>query len=120
MQERTFRAMGCQMLAVIDRDDAPAATRLATVPGWFEEWEQQLSRFRADSALSRLNAAAGLPVVVPTALLRVLDVARRSDGLVQPALLTALEAAGYDRSFDALARQGTIDRGPVPASALDW
>jgi len=122
MQERTFRAMGCQMLAVIDRDDAPAAMRLAAVPGWFEEWEQQLSRFRADSALSRLNTAAGHPVVVPPALWQVLGVAleaaRLSDGLVQPTMLTALEAAGYDRSFDQIARQGTVARALV--HAVDW
>jgi thiamine biosynthesis lipoprotein len=122
MQEHTFRAMGCQTLAIIDRDDEPAATQLAAVPGWFEEWEQQLSRFRVDSALSQLNAAAGRPVVVPPALWQVLgvalDAARLSDGLVQPALLTALEAAGYDRSFDQIGRQGTAER--APARAADW
>jgi len=122
MQERTFRAMGCQMLAVIDRDDALAATRLAAVSGWFEAWEQQLSRFRADSALSRLNAAAGQPVVVPPALWHVLGVAleaaRLSDGLVQPTMLTALEAAGYDRSFDQIAHQGSVAQAPIHAG--DW
>ena len=122
MQERTFRAMGCRMLAVIDRDDAAAATRLAAVPGWFEGWEQQLSRFRADSALSRLNAAAEHPVVVPPALWQVLGVAleaaRLSDGLVQPTLLTALEAAGYDRSFDQIARQGSVARALI--HTVDW
>ena len=122
VQEHSFRAMGCQMLAVIDRDDAPAATRLAAVPGWFEAWEQQLSRFRADSALSRLNAAAGRSVVVPPELLQALGVALKaaqlSDGLVQPALLAALEQAGYDRSFEDVARQTSVEPAPVPAT--DW
>lgn len=122
MQKHLFRAMGCQMMAVIDRDDARAAKQLAAVPSWFEDWEQQLSRFRADSALSQLNAAAGHPALVPPALWQVihvaLDAARLSDSLVQPALLTALEAAGYDRSFDQIVRQGTVDRAPLPAA--DW
>src|SRR5262245_9020671 len=119
MQEYRFRAMGCQMLATVDRDDAEAAARLAAVPGWFEEWEQQLSRFRPDSDLSRLNATSGRPVAVPPALWEVLGVAldgaRQSGGLVQPTILAALEAAGYDRSFDQLAPE--MPGAPLPAHA---
>jgi thiamine biosynthesis lipoprotein len=122
MQEYRFRAMGCQMLAAVDSDDAPAVAQLAKVPRWFEAWEQQLSRFRAGSDLSCLNQAAGRPVVVPPALWEVLgvalDAARRSEGLVQPTILAALEAAGYDRSFDQLAP--AIAGTPPPAHAADW
>jgi thiamine biosynthesis lipoprotein len=122
MQEYRFRAMGCHMLAVLDGDGAGAVAQLAAVPGWFEEWEQQLSRFRADSDLSRLNAAAGRPVVVPPALWEVLgvalDMARQSEGLVQPAILAALEAAGYDRSFDQLAP--AMAGAPAPTLPADW
>jgi thiamine biosynthesis lipoprotein len=116
MRELAFRAMGSQMLAVIDRDDAQADAQLAAVPGWFEAWEQQLSRFRADSDLARLNAADGQPVVVSSALWQVigvaLDAAQQSDGLVRPTMLDALEAAGYDRSFDTIdqGHKGTIYR----------
>src|SRR6266545_3641060 len=109
MRELAFRAMGSHMLAVIDRDDTQTDAQLAAVPGWFEAWEQQFSRFRADSDLARLNAPDGRPVVVPSALWQVigvaLDAAQQSDGLVRPTMLDALEAAGYDRSFD------TIDQG---------
>jgi FAD:protein FMN transferase len=122
MQEYQFRAMGCHMLAVIDCDDTPAVAQLAEVPGWFEAWEQQLSRFRADSDLSRLNAAGGHSAVVPPALWEVLgvalDAARQSEGLVQPTILAALEAAGYDRSFDELAP--AMAGAPLPAHASDW
>jgi thiamine biosynthesis lipoprotein len=114
MRELAFRAMGSHMLAVIDRDDTQADAQLAAVPGWFETWEQQLSRFRADSDLARLNAADGQAVVVPSALWQVigvaLDAAQQSDGLVRPTMLDALEAAGYDRSFD------TIDQGHMSAA----
>jgi thiamine biosynthesis lipoprotein len=122
MQEYQFRAMGCQVLAVVDSDDAPVATHLAAVPNWFETWEQQLSRFRPDSELSRLNATSGRPVVVPPPLWEVLgvalDAARQSEGLVQPTILAALEAAGYDRSFDDPAP--AIAGAPLPAHAGDW
>lgn len=105
MQQITFRAMGCEMLAVLDREDATGATALADVPRWFDTWEQQLSRFRADSELCALNEAGYLRSASP-ALWHVvqfaLSQARVTDGLVTPTLLHALENAGYDRSFDAM------------------
>jgi thiamine biosynthesis lipoprotein len=122
MHQRAFRAMGCHMLAILDRDDPWTEAQLAAVPAWFEEWEQQLSRFRPDSDLMRLNAAAGRPVAVPPALWDVitvaLDAARQSDGLVQPTLLGALEAAGYDRSFDELAPEQATTGAAVRVA--DW
>ena len=122
MQERQFRAMGCQMLAVIDCPDRQAAVLLEAVPNWFASWEQQLSRFRPDSDLSRLNAAAGRPIVVSETLWDVLavalDAARASGGLVQPSLLAPLEAAGYDRPFDELA--AALPDAAQPAPVADW
>lgn len=121
MKELAFRAMGCQMLAVIDRDEQRAADLLADVPGWFEGWEQQLSRFRDDSALMRLNAA-GQPFAAPPALWSVIGVAlraaRQSDGLVSPTTHDALAAAGYDRTFAEIDRDR--DRAPEIAQPPDW
>lgn len=126
MQDLAFRAMGCHMLAVLDDDSAAGATALADVPQRFAVWEQQLSRFRADSELSLLNrrgylrsASPALWAVVQLAL----DQARFTGGLVTPTLLTALEAAGYDRSFDALtaeAMAGFVMRLPdTPCDTLE-
>ena len=104
MQRIEFRAMGCQMLALLDNDLAQAKQELALLPTWFEEWEQCLSRFRADSELSHLNRQAGKPVEVSDVMWKVAQEALRaahdSDGIVVPTLLGALEAAGYDRSFE--------------------
>ncbi len=76
------------------------------VPAWFEAWEQTFSRFRADSELSRLNERAGQWVRVSTSLWEVthlaLVAARWTDGLFSPTILNALEAAGYDRTFDEI------------------
>ena len=101
-----FRAMGCHMLARLDAD-AGHASRLAEVPRWFEAWEQALSRFRPDSELNQLNRCAGQWVRVSPILWEVIQyaikAARWSDGLISPTVLNALEAIGYDRSFEAVA-----------------
>ncbi len=115
MFEITFRAMGCQMAALIDADSPEASQALAQVPGWFEGWEQALSRFRPDSELNRLNRLSGVggqAMPVSPVLWEVVDLAfdaaRESAGLISPTQLAALEAAGYDRSFDTLAKDKAI------------
>src|SRR5579859_2814779 len=112
MLEITFRAMGCQMAALVDADSPEASQALSQVPAWFEGWEQSLSRFRPDSELNRLNrlsGAGGQAVPVSPVLWEVVDLAFKavceSGGLVSPTQLAALEAAGYDRSFDTLSKE---------------
>jgi thiamine biosynthesis lipoprotein len=94
------------MLAILDAPAPRARPKLAGVPGWFESWEQSLSRFRESSELSQLNRSPGAPVPVSQTLWSVLQLALRAEeqsgGLVTPAVLDALERAGYDRGFDTL------------------
>jgi thiamine biosynthesis lipoprotein len=101
-----FRAMGCQMLAAIDHRSAQARRWLERAPGWFEAWEDSLSRFRPDSELSRLNRSPGEEVPVSRTLWEVfqasLEAEEQSQGLVTPTILETLVSAGYDRSFDQL------------------
>jgi thiamine biosynthesis lipoprotein len=114
-----FRAMGCEMLAVIDRESAPAM--LPDIPAWFEEWEQVLSRFRFDSELTRLNQTHERPVQVGEILWDVFQAAQKAeqmtDGLVTPTLLDALLEAGYDRPFDVLPHQRTFKPTSVIAAS---
>ena len=102
-----FRAMGCGMIAMLENSSPHTEDLLSQVPGWFEGWEQTLSRFRSDSELNSLNRAAGWPLKVSTTLWDVYREAEKaeklSDGLVRVTMLKALELAGYDRSFDQLA-----------------
>src|SRR5512143_1154648 len=104
MQRLDFRAMGCQMLALLDSGDAEASEALTLVPAWFEEWEASLSRFREESELSALNRSNGEWVAVSETMWRVIQealwAAGESDGLVTPALLDQLKTAGYDRTFE--------------------
>ena len=110
-----FHAMGCEMLALVDRESSPAL--LTKVPEWFEEWEQVLSRFRYDSELTRLNQIHERPVAVSEILWDVLQTARNAeqltDGLVTPTLLDAIIEAGYDRPFDVLPHQTPYVANPV-------
>jgi len=120
MAQIQFRAMGCQMLAMVDATEPP--TRLTQVPHWFEAWEQILSRFRTDSELNQLNNHTGQWARVSPILWEViqhaLKAAQWSDGLVSPTVLNAMEAIGYDRSFEAL--QPIDDRSPIPQPDGQW
>lgn len=124
-----FRAMGAHMLACLDADSDQAPGILAQVPGWFEEWEQALSRFRLDSELSRLNRSGGRPVPVSDTLWQVfqaaLDASALTGGLVTPTIAESMLEVGYDRDFDLLAEAQTVAHFPVltaarPLSAVAW
>jgi thiamine biosynthesis lipoprotein len=99
-----FQAMGCSMTALLDHEGPRASKLLEKVPGWFEEWEQELSRFRPDSDLNRLNRSAGTSFPASPSLINViqaaLDKAHWTGGLVVPTIRESLEIAGYDRDFD--------------------
>lgn len=103
---RSFRAMGCDMLAILEQDSETVPDILNDVPAWFEEWEQSLSRFRLDSELSRLNRTVDQPVEVSEVFwdvyLAALKADEFTDGLVTPTVLDAMLDAGYDRPFDRL------------------
>lgn len=95
--------MGCHMQAALETTP-DGKNILEKVPTWFEEWEQILSRFRPESELNRLNNHPGLPLQVSEPLWDVLQLSqkmyRKSNQLVTPVVLDALELAGYDRSFE--------------------
>ncbi len=101
----TFRAMGCQVEAQLetDLDGTPLLTAL---PAQFEGLEAQLSRFRPESDLMRLNARAGhwTPVsdVLYENIAAAKQAARITDGLFNPLVLPAVVASGYDRSFEGI------------------
>ena len=103
-----FRAMGGEMLTILEGGADSPPSILDKVPGWFEDWEQILSRFRPDSELSRLNQTFDQPVEVSDTLWDVFQYALSAEtitnGLVTPTVLDAMLEAGYDQSFDGLPR----------------
>ena len=123
MQRIEFRAMGCHMLALSASQTESAGALLNQVPSWFVTWEQALSRFRPDSELSRLNRSSGQWFAASETLWSVLqvalDAAQASDGLVAPTMLDAMEAIGYDRSFEVI-RTGVAVLSIRPPAIVDW
>lgn len=89
------------------------------------ELESCWSRFRPDSEVSLLNSSPGrwVRLSVPTVALigRAVQAWGTTGGLYDPTVLSALEAAGYDRSFETLtddARPGAdVDAVPAPGCA---
>lgn len=104
-----FRAMGTEMLVCVDNGSEIPPIELAEVPGWFEEWENVLSRFRVDSELTRLNRVSDQLFPVSETLWDVFQSAlfaeKYTDGLVTPTIATAVIESGYDRDFSLLAGQ---------------
>jgi FAD:protein FMN transferase len=111
-----FEAMGC----TIEVGGADARS-LAAIKALFRRYDFVFSRFRPDSELNLVNRAGGRPVRVSSLFARALEIALRgaaeTEGLVEPTLGGALEAAGYDRDFDEL---GPDPSPPLPAALGSW
>lgn len=106
MLTRAFRAMGTEVELFLDAgEDAEAL--LDEAEREFERLESLLSRFRPDSELSRLNRERSLDVGGELLeLVRLsLDARDRTGGRFDPTVHDALVAAGYDRTFDDVARK---------------
>ncbi len=123
LQSATFRAMGCEMTLWLGADTATAEVQLAAARAFIDRAEACLSRFRPESELSHLNARSGETVRVSPLLYQVVQLAlagaRRAQGLYDPSVLAALEAAGYDRAFaDGLDTEAPPSLVPLPQA--DW
>ncbi len=126
----TFHAMGSDIRLLIGPRLVPTAPEpLAAADrerAYVLSFGERLSRFRPDSELSALNHDARTEVpassLLRTAVRAGLWAAERSDGLLDPTLVGALERSGYSASLDgtepaplseALAR--APERGPAHA-----
>ncbi len=106
-QQHAFRAMNTAVTVATYAQDTG---RPEAVEALFRRTEQGLSRFLPDSDLSRLNAgmmgAGSVSADLFDALEIALWAAAFTGGLYDPTILGDLEAAGYDRSFEYVARRG--------------
>jgi len=97
--------MGSRIFVALDADLDQAADLSANVSLWFEDWEQCLSRFRMDSEISRLNRRDGKQsrhsYPLSATFFEVMDIG--SSRPLEPTLLDSIAAAGYDRTFEAIA-----------------
>ena len=120
-----FRAMGVDVeLTGVDVPPGEMEWVSGLARRFAAVWDESFSRFRPDSEVSRVNAAAGRAVRVSPRFVQVLDLAvggaRRSHGKFDPTILPALVAAGYDRDIVAVrARRAQRALPAVPSGGLD-
>lgn len=115
-QPRSFEAMGVTV-------EVGGADHIAfeQIRDLFAQREAVFSRFRSGSELSRINRSEAIVLEVTPVFARAVSVAlaaaEQTNGLVDPTLGVALEAAGYDRTIAQL----VPDERPLgPAHPGSW
>lgn len=106
---QSFRAMNTDVECVVcgpEERREEAEMSVTRVVELFKRAEKTLSRFDTGSELSKLNAHSGHLFKTSRFLFEVVDAAReaagQTGGLFDPTVLHALQAAGYDRSFEEI------------------
>jgi thiamine biosynthesis lipoprotein len=114
------RALGTDVRVVVTLPERLDAAR-AAMDRVLADIDLACSRFRDDSELSRLNAAAGaersVSPLLATAIGHGLRAARLTDGDVDPTVGTAMRLIGYDVDFASVISSGeplVITSRPVP------
>jgi len=123
----TLKAFGSSALVAVTEACALDLAK-AVVERTVGEFDHACSRFRDDSELSLVNAAAGAPVRVGPVLMQAvtaaLRAARLTGGDVDPTVGRALISLGYDRDFAALPPEGSeigrLPRARPIASVPGW
>jgi thiamine biosynthesis lipoprotein ApbE len=112
-----WRALGTGVRLVVLDGDLEAARR--AVVGVLDDVDRTCSRFRPDSELTAINAAAGrttrIGPLLERAISGALEAARRTGGAVDPTVGRALRLIGYDADFDLIATtERAIELRAVP------
>jgi thiamine biosynthesis lipoprotein len=115
----SFVAMGSRISVKIDAEERAAQVGFQIAQEFFARIEALLTRFKPTSELSHLNAHAGQWIALSPIFWGVLEaalaLARETGGLFDPTVLPALEAAGYNRDFDAIQHNGVEEPLPQPS-----
>jgi thiamine biosynthesis lipoprotein len=119
-QQVSFPALGSIATVAVTDPGALAPARSA-VEQVVDAFDRACSRFREDSELTAVNAAAGGEVPASGLLLDAVEAALRAavltDGDVDPTVGEALVALGYDRDFEAVRAAGSTV-APVRVAAV--
>lgn len=111
--QHDFRAMNTQVLVELLTNRADRQELVLDVERLFTSFERRLSRFEPSSELSQLNNASHYELVsVSPTLASAAEVAlwgaAATGGVYDPTLLNELEWAGYDRSFEKMAKAAPL------------
>lgn len=111
-----FRAMDTDIDLFIEAPEPASPAAFIGARLFFEQQEQRFSRFRADSLLSRLNQGEAIDDPwFARAVSMAIDAFELTGGYFNPMVLTALERAGYDRTFgEVAAGTGVVQSQRVP------
>jgi thiamine biosynthesis lipoprotein len=105
----TFPAMGGSVEVQLADESGADAGRVEAL---FDVHERALSRFLPDSELSALNEASPAPFHASSLLFDAVSDALGwacvTDGMFDPTVIDALEASGYDRTFERIGRGAPI------------
>ena len=116
MNRHVFESMGCRVVVA-----GAGVAELDAIERLFRDREATFTRFRAGSELRAVNAARTRTVAVSRtfaeAVSAALAAAAATDGLVDPTLGAALEAAGYTADIQELVPDS---RPSHPARAGCW
>ena len=121
--QRVFRTRALGTIAEVVTDADAIVTASEMLERELERIDRVASRFRGDSELSRLNAAAGSETVVSRDLFEAIDVAlamaAATGGLVDPTVCASMNRLGYDRDFDEI-RSGVDGDLPPVRPVAGW
>lgn len=111
-----FSAMNTRIVLVAEGDQASLAPAFARTREYIDAREAQFTRFRHTSELSALNHAAGTWFNASPEMFVLLQEAvalsQQTQGLFNPAILNALEHAGYDASIELVRARTRETRAP--------
>lgn len=104
MQYREFKAMSTEITLAAEGEQNALETGFTQAQAYILAAEKRFTRFSEDSELSTLNRSTGQWFSASPELFDLLVEAvrlhRLTGGLFDPAVLAALELAGYDRSIE--------------------
>jgi len=111
MHYHEFRAMSTQILLAGEGSLASVEDGFDQAQAFIEACEKRFTRFSEYSELSQLNRSAGTWFRASKEMFDLISQAftlhQQTHGLFDPAVLDALELAGYDRSIEEVRRHGT-------------
>lgn len=117
MESYSFRAMNTGLILGAEGQPGEIQAGFKRARAYIEACERRFTRFSEQSELSQLNASSGSWFYASDDLFDLVQQARRfvdrSGGLFNPAVLTALKAAGYDKSMDDIRLNGVSSKSSV-------
>ena len=120
MDYQQFRAMNSDIILAAEGSQDSLTLGFKLARDFINASEVRFTRFTDFSELSCLNRTAGAWFQASPELFQVVQMAceyaAETEGLFDPTMLAALEAAGYDKSMDDIRADGVSSHGVPPQS----